>query len=61
MASSTGATAIDDLQAPCNELTNVGTFDHLVRACSKITELELIRSASPGINFVKTYYDRGGR
>lgn len=55
-ASSTVGTAVDNLQAPCKELSKVGTFDHLVQACSKITELELIRSSSQGINFVKTYY-----
>lgn len=53
--------AVDDLQTPCDKLSSVGTFDYLTQACSKITEFELIRSASPGINFVKGYYELRNR
>ncbi|KAL9964540.1 hypothetical protein ACROYT_G028195 [Oculina patagonica] len=59
--SSASTSAADDLQTPCDELSCVRTFDYLTQACSKITEFELIRSASQGINFVKGYYELRNR
>ena len=55
---SNSVTAADDTQTqtPHCELGGVGTFDYLTQACNKITEFELIRTSSPGITFVKTYY-----
>ena len=48
-------------QTPCSELSGVGTFDYLTQACSEITEFELIRTSSPGITFVKSYYRSSDR
>lgn len=53
---SNSVAALDNTQTPQCELCDVGTFDYLTQACSKITEFELIRTSSPGITFVKTYY-----
>ncbi|KAL9964542.1 hypothetical protein ACROYT_G028197 [Oculina patagonica] len=60
-ASPASTSAVDDLQTPCDELSTVGTFDYLTQACSQMTEFELIRSASHGINFVKGYYELRNR
>ena len=57
VASSAGTAAVNDLQTPCDELSSVGPFDSLTQISSKITEFELIRSSSPGINFVKSYFE----
>ena len=51
----TAASNIETQTPPC-ELRGVGTFVYLTQACSKITEFELIRTSSPGITFVKSYY-----
>jgi len=48
-------------KTPHPELSGVGTFDYLTQACSKITEFELIRTSSPGITFVKSYYRSSNR
>ena len=55
---STSVAAADNTQTqtPDCEIRGMGTFDYLTKACSKMTEFELIRTSSPGITFVKSYY-----
>ena len=51
----------DNDSTPWHELSSEEAFDRLAKACSKMTEFELINPLRQGVSFKRSYYKSSNR